>query len=138
MSLRTAVAGLADFVGKNVNYRRLLLLMSSSYRRRKIASRAITSYGRQDNRSVTEVQSIVLDYLQFVNYCVRSVKPKLVFNMDETPGYFDLPSKRTLAPVGSRGVELISTGNEKSRYTIVVTCSQDGTMLKPMIIFKGK
>ncbi|GBC35010.2 pogo transposable element with KRAB domain [Rhizophagus irregularis DAOM 181602=DAOM 197198] len=50
----------------------------------------------------------------------KSYKMCNIFNMDETPVYFDM------------------AGNEKNRFTVVLTCAADGTKLPPICIFKGK
>lgn len=35
-------------------------------------------------------------------------------------------------------VSIKSTGHEKTRFTVVLSCMADGTKLKPMVIFKYK
>ena len=59
-------------------------------------------------------------------------------NMDETPVWFDMPSAKTVNSKGQKTVLVNTTGHEKSRFTVVLTCLADGTRLKPMVIFKRK
>ena len=59
-------------------------------------------------------------------------------NMDETPVWFDMPSAKTVNSKGQKTVLVNTTGHEKSRFTVVLTCLADGTHLKPMVIFKRK
>lgn len=59
-------------------------------------------------------------------------------NMDETPVWFDMPSAKTVNSKGKKTVLVNTTGHEKSRFTVVLTCLADGTRLKPMVIFKRK
>ena len=60
-----------------------------------------------------------------------------MINMDETPMYFDLISKRTTDKVGSRSDVILSTGSEKRHVTAVLAVSAAGDVLPPMIIFNG-
>ena len=59
-------------------------------------------------------------------------------NMDETPVWFDMPAARTVESRGAKTVLLKTTGNEKTRFTVVLSCLADGTKLKPMVIFPPK
>lgn len=58
---------------------------------------------------------------------------EMIINMDET-----MPSSRTVSKKGLREVRIRSTGAEKCRLTVILTCTAAGIMLPPMIIFKGK
>ncbi len=62
----------------------------------------------------------------------------LVINMDETPMYFDMLPQRTLAKKGSKEVRVRSSGSEKKRLTVALTCTGSGKMLPALAIFKGK
>ena len=137
----TSASAMVGFTGSAGTYTHCVFFKYKSKtfgRRNQLCCRAITSYGRLDNRLPKDVQCIVLQHLENINAFIRVLSPGVVFNMDETPGYFDMPRKRCLAPKGSAGVELVTSGYEKSRYTVVLGCVQNGAMLKPMIIFKGK
>jgi len=77
---------------------------------------------------------------RFVLNCRKKANYELVNigNMDETPVWFDMPSTRTVNVQGEKTVSITTTGHEKSRFTVVLSCLADGTKLKPMIIFKRK
>ena len=62
----------------------------------------------------------------------------LIPNMDKTPLIFDMPPNRTIHQTGEKTVKIRTTGNEKNRVTVVLTCCADGSKLKPMVIFKRK
>ena len=64
--------------------------------------------------------------------------PALIGNMDETPVYFDLVPGKTINRVGVKSRVICSTGVEKRHITVVLTVPADGSMLPPMVIFKGK
>ena len=61
-----------------------------------------------------------------------------ILNVDETPIWFDMLRGYTVAEKGAKQVRIRGTGADKRRISIVLTASATETMLKPMIIFKGK
>ena len=56
-----------------------------------------------------------------------------IYDMDETPMRFELPSNRTLEFSRSRSVPVKSCGVEKRSFTVVLAIAADGTK----VIFKG-
>ena len=60
-----------------------------------------------------------------------------IFNMDETPMRFELPSSRTLEFSGSRTVPVESCGAEKRSFTVTLAVAADGKKIPPAVIFKG-
>ena len=75
---------------------------------------------------------------------VRSVRSRtdidyaLLGTMDETPVFFDIVPGRTIEVRGRKTVQVRTTGAEKRHLTIVLSCTANGDILPPMIIFKGK
>uniref|UniRef100_A0A3Q1GUX3 Pogo transposable element derived with KRAB domain n=1 Tax=Acanthochromis polyacanthus TaxID=80966 RepID=A0A3Q1GUX3_9TELE len=59
-------------------------------------------------------------------------------NADQTPVYFDMPSSVTVEKKREKSVLVKSTGNEKSRITVMLTCLADGTKLPPYVILRRK
>ena len=57
--------------------------------------------------------------------------------MDDTPVYINMVSPTTLDFIGNKNLDGATTGNEKSRFTVVITVSASGKMLKAYVIFKG-
>ena len=62
----------------------------------------------------------------------------LVVNMDETPALFDMIPVKSICKTGSRECIVRTSGSEKKHVTVVLSAAADGTMLPPMLIFKGK
>lgn len=56
--------------------------------------------------------------------------------MDETPVYIDMPGERTMHFKGSKTVDIINTGHEKSRFTVTITINANGDVLPAFLIFK--
>ncbi|KAM7309473.1 Pogo transposable element with KRAB domain [Ixodes scapularis] len=59
-------------------------------------------------------------------------------NADQTPVWFDMPSRTTVTGKGERQVPLLTTGNEHNRFTVMLCCTADGHKLPPFIVFKRK
>ena len=62
----------------------------------------------------------------------------LVGNMDETPAFFDMVPTKSICKIGSRECVVRTSGNDKKHITIILSAAADGTLLPPMLIFKGK
>ena len=62
----------------------------------------------------------------------------LIINMDETPMYFDIVPERTVTKKGVREVRVRSSGAEKKRLMVTLSCAGNGKMLPALAIFKGK
>ena len=59
-------------------------------------------------------------------------------NMDETPAFFDMIPEKSIYKTGSREYIVRTSGSKKKHVTVVLSTVADGTMLPPMLIFKGK
>jgi len=46
-----------------------------------------------------------------------------IFNMDETPVWFDMAGDFTVNPKGEKTVHIRGTDNEKNQFTVVLTCA---------------
>ena len=67
----------------------------------------------------------------------HDVNPLFMYNMDETSVTLDAPGLRTVAPNGSKCVEIATTGHEFTRVAIVICVSRGGEMVTPLVIRKG-
>ncbi|KFM61528.1 Pogo transposable element with KRAB, partial [Stegodyphus mimosarum] len=79
-------------------------------------------------------------FLQFTRKLIAEGKYSLknVINMDEVPLTFDCPPNRTVDTCGVKTISIITTGQEKTQFTVMLACCADGTKLKPLLIFKRK
>mgnify|MGYP007030520713 CR=1 FL=1 len=57
--------------------------------------------------------------------------------MDEVPCYFDMSSNKTYEITGTRNVLVRSSGNEKTRFTVLLCAFANGNKMIPTIIFKN-
>lgn len=59
-------------------------------------------------------------------------------NADQTPVYFDMTNSTSITTTGNREVNLLSIGNEKLCFTVMLSCMADGTKLCPYIMLERK
>lgn len=105
-------------------------------KRHKISHRRVTHKSQAQNfDDLGELKRSTIEY--FDNLKELNYSEKVIYNMDETPCYFDMCCESTLHFKGENTVEALSTGNTKKRFTVVLCASTKGTFLRTMIIFKG-
>ena len=96
--------------------------ISAFMRRYKLAWRRRT---RISQKLPAQTQEL-LEYFQ--EFIVRLRTEKCfelnnIFNMDETPVWFDMAGNFTINQKGDKTIHIRSTGNEKNRFTVVLTCA---------------
>ena len=98
-------------------------------RKTTVAQRLPEDYVRQQS-----------EFLSYVLYCrnEHNYPLSLIGNMDKTPMAFNLPSNTTIEQSGTKTISILTTGHERSNFTVVLACMADGTKLPPVIIFKLK
>lgn len=82
----------------------------------------------------------VMNFHQFVSRRKEelAIQADHVFHMDEVPMSFDAPYSRPVDTTGAESIPVLTTGHEKTGFTVVLVCSESGRKLKPMVIFKRK
>ena len=58
--------------------------------------------------------------------------------MDETSVFFDMAPEKSLVRRGIKSVTIRTSGAEKRHVTVVLTVTADGSILRPMVMFRGK
>ena len=91
-------------------------------KRYKLALRRRT---RISQKLPNQTQKLLESFNQFVNdlRIKKSFGLKNILNMDETPVWFDMAGALTVNPKGEKTVHVRATGNEKNRFTVVLTCA---------------
>jgi hypothetical protein len=100
--------------------------------RHNLVNRRKTTISQRLPENYIEQQSEFLSYVLFRRR-EHQYPLSLIANMDETPM---VPNNTTVEQRGTRTVSILSTGHERSNFTVVLTCMSDGTKLLPGIIFK--
>ena len=103
-----------------------------------LSDRANTHVAPQNKKSLHDSRKIVFLFLHQCRHEVSAIYEKqFIYNMDETPIYLDMPHKRTLAPTGSKSIDVITSGNEKTRITVCLTITAAGKLLPAYVLFKN-
>ena len=105
-------------------------------RRHSVSFRAKTTLAQ---RLPDDMEEKVVQFHRFIISARQRVRYPLsrIFNMDETPMWFELPSSRSLEFTGSRTVPVKTCGAEKRSFTVALAVAADGTKFPPKVIFKG-
>ena len=84
----------------------------------------------------SQTQELLEKFQQFIiNLRLeKSYTLENIFNMDETPVWFDMAGNFTINPKGEKTVHICATGNEKNRFTVVLTCAA-GQQVFPLFFF---
>ncbi|GES90224.1 pogo transposable element with KRAB domain [Rhizophagus clarus] len=112
--------------------------ISSFMKRYKLSWRRRTKISQ---KLPSQTEETLAKFHQFINNLRTRKSFDLcnIFNMDETLVWFDMAGNFTIDQKGEKTVQIRSTGNDKNRFTVVLTCAAgNGTKLPPICIFKGK
>jgi DDE superfamily endonuclease len=61
-----------------------------------------------------------------------------IINMDQTPVFFSMTPKRTIAEKGKKTINVRKSSGSTIRLTAALTITASGEALQPMIVYKGK
>ena len=105
-------------------------------RRHSVSFRAKTTLAQ---RLPDDMEEKVVQFHRFIIAARQRIGYSLsrIYNMDETPMRFELPSTHTLEFSGNRTVPIKTCGAEKRSFTITLAVAADGTKFSPTVIFKG-
>lgn len=98
---------------------------------------------RQATHIAQHSKSIVDDRIdKFLNFVIRMRRfrgyaTSEIGNIDETPVWFEMPGKSTLAECGEREIRMSSTGHKKEKLTVTLAAYADGTKLPPLVHLHG-
>ena len=68
---------------------------------------------------------------------LNKIETSSIASMDEVPCYFDMSSNKTYESTGTRNILVRSSGNEKTRFTVLLCAFANGNKMIPTIIFKN-
>ncbi len=105
-------------------------------RRHMLSTRVATSIGQKlpkdHEEKLISFQRYVIKMREENQYDLEDI-----YNMDETPLRFNMPTSRTLDFTGASTIHVKTSSSEKRGFTVVLCVSATGRKLKPLIIFKG-
>ena len=94
-------------------------------------------YGQLLKKEAFEEVSIFLNEIRN-NRIANGFSDSIIWNMDETPIFLNMPITKTIVKRGSKQVIVKTQGQEKCRVTVILTILAEGDKLPPLIIFKAK
>lgn len=105
-------------------------------KRHNISFRRATHVAQKLPAELQEKRQNFLSYIIRMRR-IRNYDLSMIGNMDETPIWVDMPGTSTIHLSGAKTVSMKTTGNEKSRITVMLAAMADGTKLNPLVLFKG-
>ena len=96
--------------------------ISAFMRRYKLAWRRRT---RISQKLPAQTQELLKNFQEFIIRLRTENCFELnnIFNMDETPVWFDMAGNFTINQKGDKTIHIRGTGNEKNWFTVVLTCA---------------
>jgi hypothetical protein len=110
--------------------------LSRFMKRKRLTIRRITTSGRELPR---DAPIKINEYLGDCEpYMQMDFDRDSLLNADETSIYIDPPTRQSVALIGSRRVDAVTTGQQKTRVSVCFTATASGTKLKPLILIPRK
>jgi hypothetical protein len=81
---------------------------------------------------------VIAKFIVHVEQRRSALKNPKIYAMHETSVEFDCPGRRCVDSVGAKDVTVVTTGHEKTRVTVALTATSDGTRLKPYVLVNRK
>lgn len=95
----------------------------------------ISNRAQQNLKSVEDSKKIITKFLQQCRHSVSlEYKQEYVYYMDEAPIYFDISHGKTLAPIGLKSIDILTSVKEKTDY-ISLTITASGQLLPAYLLF---
>jgi hypothetical protein len=101
------------------------------------STRVVTHKAQENNKHPDDQWMELVKWIISFNSIANKFPKGRLYNADEVPFWMDAASNKTVDVKGSKTVDVVTTGHDKCRFTVVCTTRADGKMLKPYIIFKG-
>ncbi len=110
------------------NFKTSLHWLTTFIKRYKLSLRRRTKISQ---KLLSQTQELLENFYQFVTRLriEKSFELCNILNMDETPVWFDMAGNFTVNLKGEKTVHIRETGNEKNRFTVVLTCAVDKIFL---------
>ena len=115
------------------------ICLSRFLAKNKLTHRVATHMAQRDPR---EVEAEVLEFLEYIHprHDNGSHDPDYIMNMDQTPVYHAMCSRRTIDHMGACTVNMhVPAGSGDSKCVTVAACiTASGRKVTSMVVFKGK
>ena len=121
------------------SYHALQVWCYAFLRRYSYGIRAITHAGQKlKENSKIEYQEFFRKFYSLRFEIGDYAKMCNIYNMDETPIWFEMISKNTISKLGDKSVLVRTFGSERTSLSIILCTSANGAKIPPLLAFKGK
>ena len=106
-------------------------------KRNHLSIRKITG---NSNKEVEEIKKSAATFRERIFNLIQDsiYDHDFVINIDETSLPIDLPTKTTIEVIGTKHIDGLCTGKDKSHLTIILTIAKNGKKFKPVVLLPGK
>jgi hypothetical protein len=112
--------------------------ITSFMRRHDFSYRKATHVSQYKIRDFNSVRNSLVNYLaRLRKFLSQFPHLEYILQCDETPVYFDMLNPKTIEFKGSKSVDLLTTGQTKTRFTVLLTIAAHGLVLKGYVVFRG-
>jgi transposase-like protein len=106
-------------------------------KRKDLILRRVTSTGREPlKNSITLIKNFFKECVNYVT--VQNYNTNSIINMDETSIYLDFPSNYTYELKGTKKVNAVTTGAERTRLSAAFSAVANGTKLPILLVLPRK
>ena len=106
-------------------------------KRNNLSIRRVTHAEQKTTKCQEKKTEILMEYIKNLNCLAINYDECVIINMDETPFYLDSVPHTTLENIGTRQIDILTTGNDKNRMSLALSIVASGEMLKSFVILKN-
>ena len=101
--------------------------------------RSITHIGQKIKECCKQVYNNFYNRLYLLRFDIEDNESMLnLFNMEETPIWFQMVSKTTVAKISERSINVRTFGNDRTRISLILCIVDNGYKAPLLLIVKGK
>ena len=105
--------------------------------RNNLSIRKVTHVSQMKNKDPKIEKFTLINYLARLRLFLKDFSRICILQCDETPIWFDMVGRTTIEFVGTKSIDLLTSGHDKTRFTVLLTIAAHGLCLDAYVVFKG-
>jgi hypothetical protein len=105
--------------------------------RNSLSIRKVTHVSQMKKKDPKIEKITLINYLARLRLFLKDFSRFCILQCDETPIWFDMVNKTTIEFVGTKSIDLLTSGHDKTRFTVLLTIAAHGFCLNAYVVFKG-
>ena len=105
--------------------------------RNNLSIRKVTHVSQMKKKDPKIQKFTLINYLARLRLFLKDFSRFCILQCDETPIWFDMVGKTTIEFVGTKSIDLLTSGHDKTRFTVLLTIAAHGFCLDAYVVFKG-